>query len=902
MNLKRIFSIFLAVLMVVACLSACQPTGTTQSGSSSNVTTSNSQNVSSEDFSNSSYSSSSSLPVGSGTDKTEDEFNNNSSENAPKPDDNMTDAEKEASGLYDKVWVPDVDGETEEDSTNLSEDYNYNDSPLIEKETFQYLFENDWYAYGITATGSEIIAYKDAEGKYFDVLTGGGSFMLRGVNNQTLALATSVKSFQRLTLKNHSALIVRYNATGAEANDAILETTYIFFEESISVAARAALASDTLISGSASILTRNFKSGMRESIKNINYDWYYGEDGDFPYKVTESWVNKCILDDLHTVYTFRRGLIPDEIFDYFVRYPDANLPLYFDESGDATDANTIDTLVSYDLVLARHDKGEKSSDYLALFHGDHSEFAAGIAPITENTANTNNTLFVNDKVELNLNVTNLVDYDLEFSARYDIRDYYGNIVDAGIFLNSTVFKGSEANRTISVSADKSGYGMYYLNFMVVSKNYTYREHYTFVLLDNYEYKYNKTSPFGIVQFLTEGGIEGPNQHPEEAFLTYENSYDIMTKIGVAATRGAFTNFHERYYDRSIYYLEKLKQAGIRNYSQGATEESTVKNMLPYTKNFIAGNEQNLATFNGSGTTIQECMDAYIARFFSPAEAITDKYNVNHYIGGVSAGQMEWYDELYARGMWDKLEGISLHTYGIPYSPDHPSYIPYSWSMEGGCIRTIDAFKKYGAKPYVIDETGYSTTPASKSSCTPRLGGDYNVRTLVIGAYYGADYVGLYGALDFSNSGFGLDNNDQEWQFGQFYAKDYFGRILPKPGAAMFAVCTRQLESMKSIAESSKYSTDTLRAFVVDTEVYGKVIVCWSRKELVYTESRTNRDPIMPWQNHFGFSPENQTFEAEGSEVIVTDCNGRDTVYKADADGNVVIPITGEVYFIKGVKA
>lgn len=901
MKLKRIFSIFLAVLMVVACLSACKPNGTLQSSSSSNVTTSNQQNISSEDFSNSSYSSSSSLPVGSEADKTEDEFNNTSSESAPKPDDNMTDAEKEASGLYDKVWVPDVEND-EEDSTNLSEDHNYNDSPLNEKETFQYLFENDHYAYGITATGSEIIAYKDAEGKYFDVLTGGGAFLLRSVNQQTLALSTSVKSFQRLTLKNHSALIVRYNATGTEANDAVLETTYTFFDESISVAARAALASDSIISNSSSTLSRNFVCGVEESIKNINYDWYYGEDGDFPYKVTESWVNKCIVDDRHTVYTFRRGIIPDEIWDYYVRYPDTNLPLYFDESGEMMDTNTIDTLVSYDLVLARHAKDEKPSDYLALFHGDHSEFAAGIAPVTENTANTNNTLFVNDKVELNLNVTNLVDYDLEFSARYDIRDYYGNIVDAGIFLNSTVFKGSEANRTISVSADKTGYGMYYLNFMVVSKTYTYREHYTFVLLDDYEYKYNKTSPFGIVQFLTEGGIEGPNQHPEEAFLTYENSYDIMTKIGVAATRGAFSNFHERYYDRSIYYLEKLKQAGIRNYSQGATDETTVKNMLPYTKDFIAGNEQNLATFNGSGMTMQECMDDYIVRFFDPAEAITDKYNVNHYIGGVSAGQKEWYDELYARGMWDKLEGISLHTYGIPYSPDSPTYKPYTWSMEGGCIRTVEAFKKYGAKPYVIDETGYSTSPAHKSQCTPRIGGDYNIRTLIIGAYYGADYVGLYSALDFSNSGFGLDNTNQEWQFGQFYARDYFGRILPKPGAAMFAVCTRQLESMKSIAESSKYSTDTLRAFVIDTEVYGKVIACWTRKEVVYTESRTNRDPIMPWQNHFGFSPENQTFEALGSEVIVTDCNGRDTVYKADADGNVVIPITGEVYFIKGVKA
>ena len=145
MKLKRIFSIFLAVLMVVTCLSACQTGGTQTSSTSSNVSTSSSQNVSSEDFSNSSYSSSSSLPVGSDADKTDDEFNNTSSENAPKPGDNMTDAEKEASGLYDKVWVPDVEGETDEDNPNVSEDYNYANSIVNDKETFQYLYENDHY-------------------------------------------------------------------------------------------------------------------------------------------------------------------------------------------------------------------------------------------------------------------------------------------------------------------------------------------------------------------------------------------------------------------------------------------------------------------------------------------------------------------------------------------------------------------------------------------------------------------------------------------------------------------------------------------------------------------------------------------------------------------------------------
>ena len=300
MNLKRFFSLFLAVLMMVACLSACQGAGT-----SSNVTSANVSNVSSN---LNSTDSTSSLPIGSEADITDDEFNNaGENDSTPTPGDSMTDEEKEASGLYDKVWVPDVEGEVEEDSPYVSEDYNYADSLLNEKDTFQYLFENDWYAYGITATGSEIIAYKDAEGKYMDILTGGGTYMIRSTSGHNLAIAGTVKSFQRLTLKNYDALIVRYNANGTEAGEAILETTYTFYEKSINVAARGAHSSSNVISNSNTNLIRNFKSGYEECIKNINYDWYYPEDGDFPIKEVDSWVTKNIIDDLHTVYTFRSG-------------------------------------------------------------------------------------------------------------------------------------------------------------------------------------------------------------------------------------------------------------------------------------------------------------------------------------------------------------------------------------------------------------------------------------------------------------------------------------------------------------------------------------------------------------------------------------------------------------------
>lgn len=83
---------------------------------------------------------------------------------------------------------------------------------------------------------------------------------------------------------------------------------------------------------------------------------------------------------------------------------------------------------------------------------------------------------------------------LNFSLRYDVRDYYGNIVDSGIFIDSTVFYGISANRNIKITGR---YGMYYLNLYAVSARSTYMECYPFALLENYTYRYNGTSQFGL---------------------------------------------------------------------------------------------------------------------------------------------------------------------------------------------------------------------------------------------------------------------------------------------------------------------------------------------------------------------------------------------------------------------
>ncbi len=750
---------------------------------------------------------------------------------------------------------------------------------LLSGGNLKYCFQNEKYAYAITQDGKEVIAFKEANG-YTDVLSGGGKFKLVDPDGNPIQSAGAVIDYETSMQEGEAVVRVRY-AASAGAN---FETTYLLRENDIDISARVIYDGEMEAACEKSVLARDFINGYVDVKKTFHCDWVYPYDDDFPYKYIDSWITVNSLDADHRVYTFTRKNIFLKRWDYYVRYPETDIPLNF-ENG-----KQVDYTLHYNLVLEQTDAGR--SDYYALFEGKNADFAAGIAPVLDNDDNT--TLFVADEVALNLNVTNLVQQKTKYSVRYDIRDYYGNVVDAGIFLGNELAMHGSANRQLKVSAKQFGYGIYFLNFMVATERYQHREYYSFALLDHYTYRHNATSPFGINQVIGDEDVP------------FSDSYSLFNKVGVAVTRGGFISRQTP--ELSYHYLKLLREKGIRIVAHGCGNQKIYDDFGDYFEDAISGNELNLQSINGN-KTVEQTFDDYYEEFYHTAHDLTVANGKNNVIAGVSGGQTAWYEEFYKRGLWNDFQKISLHVYGIPYAPDNKDMLGNIWSVEGGMIRTKEALERFGKKPVQIHETGYHTAPIHqngthteqpRSNLCLRTQADYNIRCYILGLAYGAELVSAYCMYDYSNGGVGTLIYDMEYHFGNFYYPDYFGRILPKPVSIAYANMTRQLESITSIVESERYSKGTVRAFEVETTDNGKILVAWSNCAPLPNDSGSpqTRKPSMPWQNQWQ-GMERIFVRAAGDHVTVVDLMGHEQVCPVHGR-SAHVRLTGSPVFIKGV--
>lgn len=743
-------------------------------------------------------------------------------------------------------------------------------------DSAKYIYENNRYMYAITSDNCEIIAYKE-NGGYIDVLAGAGSFNIKNEDNETALRATDIKSFE--TAKD--SVTVTYNVDSDDKN-AVCQTQYKFFENSISVFANVKYTGKKTVKQDNSRLERVFLNEPIDTAAPVNFDWRYPVNNDYPYRYTESWIVAHSLDKNHRVYTYTRGDIPLRIWNYTERGRNKNLFTYFEPT------NNLDYTHHYDLVLADR-RFNTDIDYTSIFEGKQSDFAAGIAPIIDNDDITS--LFVRDSLDLNINVTNLVKEDIVVAIRYDLRDYYGNIIDIGEFNGQQIKNNSNINRELHIDAKKHGYGMFFVNLTVKSKKYTYREYYPFALLNNHEYKYNSTSPYTICQILN------------HALIPFDQSYALCKKIGVAAVRCAFFANDGGPYNE---YLAKFKADGVKILGSGATEEK----IKLYGENFdecLYGNEINLASFWG-GVPIEERFDLYYNDYFLPLRENCDKYGKKLVTAGISAAQTEWFDAIYEKGIWDKIDKFSVHVYGIPYSPECPERINDMWSTEGGLIRTVEALNKYGKKPYQINEMGYHT--GRQDACVDlRTQADYNIRSHVLCAAYGAEYSAAYGLYDFSGAGIGTSMSDNEHHFGHFYMPDCYGRILPKPSGVTFAFFTRLMESTMSVKENKELSVGTVKAYTADTKEHGDVLIAWSNcsrlpNDIGDVENCTyyntvSREPTMPWQNQWK-GAEWVWVNTDNDGVWVVDLCGNKTYYPARL-GQTRIPLTGAPVCVLNAK-
>ena len=746
----------------------------------------------------------------------------------------------------------------------------------INKDTAAFYFENDCYAYAITKDNKEVIAYKE-DGGYIDVLAGGGLFNIKDTENNPAVTATTVSSFKA----NKNSVNVTYKVISDDKRASAV-THYEFLENSIAVSANVKYNGKNTLKCDSSILVRNFLNEPIDAQTSLNFKWRYPYNNDYPYRYTDCWIIAHSIDKNHRVYSYNHGDIPLRIWNFHAAYPKNDIKTYF------APTSKLDYTLTYDLVLADK-RTTLDTDYISLFKGKHSDFAAGISPIIANDDNTS--VFVRDSVDLNINITNITKQDTLVSVRYDLRDYYGNILDIGEFLNQNIESKGSINRELNISAAKHGYGMYFINLTVKSKNYTYREYYPFALLNAHEYKYNSTSPYSIGQILP------------DSWAPFSDSYSIAKKVGIAAVRCAFfANDSGPYHE----YLQKFANDGVKILGSGSTE-AQIKEYGKHYNQCLYGNEINLASFWG-GATVEERFNLYYNNYFKPLRENCDKYGKRLVTAGISAAQTEWFDILYKNGIWDQIDKFSVHVYGIPYSPECPERMDDMWSTEGGLIRTVNALEKYGKKPFQINEMGYHTGRYDSCVCL-RTQADYNIRSHVLCAAYGAEFSAAYGLYDFSGSGFGTSMSDNEHHFGHFYMPDCFGRILPKPSGITFAFFTRLMESTKSVTENKELSCGTVKAYTAKTEQHGDVLIAWSNcyrlpndrgdVENCTYHNTAKREPTMPWQNQWK-GCEWVWVNTNNDFVTVVDLMGKKSEYPAHL-GLARIPLNGSPICILGAK-
>ncbi|MDR1892781.1 MAG: hypothetical protein LBQ48_07215 [Oscillospiraceae bacterium] len=849
-----------------------------------------------------------SLPVGEGVESSGGDFNNASSGPTPGEDgaasgggtssnpSNSSKAEtvsqaqsEEAGDSVDEELDEELDEESDEELDEESSDSEPvpvpvdNSASLLNKQdTLQYYYEGAGYAYGITQDGSEVLSFLDANGQLKDAARGAGYWSVGNVVE-----GMRFREFQRTVVNGDRGVIVRYDGVCKSGVTAEIETRYVFTPAGVSVTSDLIVSGSTSLSSSGSRLKRSFiydydEDGNQILIpveRTLNYEWVYPENDDFPYRKVESYVTVNKFDSGHYLYTFLRSSdIPENYSNLYTAYPAVDIPLFF---GDAlaSSESPFKTTVKYDLAFEQVYEG-RNSRYMALFGGQGSDYAAGIAPVSE--AEPNSTVFIGDEAELNLNVTNLTKEALQYSVRYELYDYYGHMLDSNIFINSSLPVDFSANRRVKIKADNN-YGIFFLNFVVATGRYVYREYYPLLLLPDTEYRYTSTSPFGVNQIQNTGGWA----------MDFLN---LASKIGVANLRTAALFAGTTDADKALF--EECKRLGF--YLIGSSYgDAAVDYYKDYITDIVYGNELNLQVINGN-QTLEQAFSTYYGSTFKTGLTMKQKYGINHICAGISAGQTAWINKLGEH--WDEFDIIDLHTYGLPYSPDLKVSSSQTWHVEQSLQRTRAAVDQIGSKRIYIHETGYCSAPGGRQGTDLRTMAEYNTRCFILALAYGVERVMTYGFTDYSNSGIGAAYSDTEYNFGQFYWVDYFDRIMPKPSAASFAGMTRTLESVRTVEINDRYTQGKVRAFTADTAAHGNVVVAWSNCAPLPTDTMTmmTRPYVcLPWNSQWK-SSEKVEFEAFGSEVTVVDTMGNAKKYPVQ-NGKASVELNGAPVFIIGVN-
>lgn len=890
--MKRIICVILALALILSAAGCSGKKDKTTTESSKNTDTQSTESIL-DDLQNSDGTTSSD-PDGFDNTDSEDETPTPGEDVQP---DNQQNSSDDNSTSSDSNTSNDKPSKNEEKYEIMA----YGDS-MLDTDDLQYYYEGDGYAYGITSEGQEVISYLEDNGELIDVYGGVGGigiYKLSAANSGTMFSYMGVKSFTRQLVNGEEGIEIVYEIAGTEAATCFVKTNYVFHKNSISVSAHVD-ASSAFGNISASY-TKNNIASIISTDERMMYEWVYPENGDYPYTNSDGVCTVSKFDDVHSVYFYNRDINQQEYY-YWNNYPDNGFPV------EATGTDGLVYTIDFDMVLEDSRETENPL-YEAYFKGLDSQFAVGISPIREKEEDSDSTIIVGDEAKLNLNVTNLTDDDLIFSIRYDVRDYYGNVVDSGIFLNSTVFHENEANRHIVINRDtlkKFGrsdpYGMYWINLYTVSSYSKYHECYPFMLVDDYEFKHNNDSIFGI------SGVSGDKK----------TNIDAMEKIGVHYVRESIS-IDER-------YAKMYNDAGIRLSVQASIEPQNKTGLEKFKKQWdrvkkyadwaTQANEFSSATKHITDEEVEKLMvNTFIPKyFFSGMSEFIKKNNIpycyNAYVYSLDA----WNKYQHKYGIWQASDVLDMHCYSNPVAPDlaGSDYSSMLYNIEWSLIRQEQSFQKYGGRDkfYCIGETGY---PTAHSDAAGGIGlrnqADFNVRIGMMSLAYGVDCVMFYSLIDRTSWYVGT-SDWAEMNFGAFYCNDYYGVIKPKPWAAAYAAMTRLLDGAESAAMSEKYDQSdekgTVRAIDIKRKDGENILGVWSNIYMLKHTTRfaaqnaVKRNPNLPWNSEW-IQSEKVTFDTTKDTVTVKDTMGNTIGKYKSKNGKVTIPITGSPVYIYGVN-
>lgn len=765
------------------------------------------------------------------------------------------------------------------------------DTDIIEESvSYNFCYETDSYRYMLGSDYKESFDFVTEEGNYIKTFAGGGSYLLEEVGSGIYNVKKRVTSYKELKQGNVTSLRVDYEMRdGSNAYN-----IYTFYEQYVKVKAVIEnLSSDFHIAGA--MLKRDMQEEYIKAEKKLATSWVYPKDGDFPYKQTDAIVTTYLFEDGYKLYSFVRGKEAQRAV-LFEEYDEIDILLPLND----TAINSYE--LTYDLVF-ENTKNGRDADYYALFEGKASDFAAKVDVQEKNGSNV--AIYETDEIDINLNIKNLMETAIVTKVTYNVYAYDGEVVCSGESVLSSE-EQEEQNIPVVVKSEKNG--IFYLDFQVESEQNSYRELFSFVLTEPYTYQHTGENPFGL------SGVR---------FGRYEPNDDTiwsMNKLGISNVRICFSegDYVEEDYSLLIEYLKKLRKNGMKINGQylllhgwrmpnvntvdefAAELDDALSQVAVYLDSCEMGNEYNLFK---QDMPVSRAMKEYMQIYFEPGyELIRQKYNIDVASAGVGLSKVDWFEEAVDVGLYEKQDILKTHAYGFPHSPDYTANQAVDLVVESALARTRTFLNQNDDISWYVDEIGYPTTANEKSGISSgvslRSQADYIVRAMALGLGYGADQIAVYNLYDQQNLFQGVSDINKELNFGIFYAKDYYGRILPKPSAIAIKNVTAILDGVV-YGEEVKTSKDTVRALAFYNAKHELMsYMLWSNCARLSNDKAEGavRTPNLPWQNEWK-ETERYRFFLSGESAEIVDIMGN-TEEIHITDGYVDMELNGSPIFVK----